>query len=231
MKHSQPVLTKCLQAALIAAPVLLAAAPSEAGITTTIDGFTGEFAPAEWSKNPTGAGTQGNSVAITGSSITLRKNLANLPNTVEAFFTLSSTFFDEIRPEFANGRLLKWSATGLYDFSKTGSAAFNRYTLTAGRNQGTPPFPVLNTSTTKTNEDWAIGEDYTNTTFVSSELRFALSKSGTSAATGVGTGVIKDFQFTAEYDVPGPLPIVGAAAAFAWSRRLRKRLNSAKSFA
>jgi hypothetical protein len=29
---------------------------------------------------------------------------------------------------------------------------------------------------------------------------------------------------TYEYDVPGPLPIVGAAAAFSWSRRLRRRV-------
>jgi hypothetical protein len=27
------------------------------------------------------------------------------------------------------------------------------------------------------------------------------------------------------------MPVVGAAAAFAWSRRLRKRLNSAKTLA
>ena len=29
--------------------------------------------------------------------------------------------------------------------------------------------------------------------------------------------------------VPGPLPILGAAAAFGWSRKLRKRLKSSKS--
>jgi hypothetical protein len=29
---------------------------------------------------------------------------------------------------------------------------------------------------------------------------------------------------TYDYDVPGPLPVVGAAAAFSWSRRLRRRV-------
>lgn len=32
--------------------------------------------------------------------------------------------------------------------------------------------------------------------------------------------------FSSSSAVPGPLPLVGAAAAFGWSRRLRKRLGA-----
>jgi hypothetical protein len=231
LKHSQPLLTKCLQAALIAAPVLLAAAPSEAGPTVkaTVNGFTGLFAPTQWSKDPTIV-TGGNSVNITSGSMTLKKNLANGPATVFAFTTLSDGLFDALRPTNANGRLLSWTATGLSDWSRTGSGANTKYNYSIAK-----PLPAvtLNTAGTVNNLEFSVGKDYTTTPFNPAnpdELRFSIAGVG-AAATGVGTGVIDNFVFTAEYEVPGPLPVVGAAAAFAWSRRLRKRLNSAKTLA
>ena len=39
-----------------------------------------------------------------------------------------------------------------------------------------------------------------------------------------GIGTLQINQFTVEY-VPGPLPLLGAAAAFSWSRRLRDRIR------
>lgn len=39
-----------------------------------------------------------------------------------------------------------------------------------------------------------------------------------------GYGLVQFNQFTVEY-VPGPMPLVGAAAAFSWSRRLRNRIR------
>lgn len=39
-----------------------------------------------------------------------------------------------------------------------------------------------------------------------------------------GRGLVQINQFTVEY-VPGPMPLVGAAAAFSWSRRLRDRIR------
>lgn len=39
-----------------------------------------------------------------------------------------------------------------------------------------------------------------------------------------GYGLVQINQFTVEY-VPGPLPLLGAAAAFSWSRRLRDRIR------
>ncbi len=235
LKHSQPLLTKCLQAALIAAPVLLAAAPSEAvSVKATVDGFTGVFANANWSKDPTSL-TGGNQVIVTSGSMTLKKNLANNPGTVFSFTTLSEGLFDALRPANANGRLLSWTATGLASWSYTGTqstANNNRYGFKAA---GKPsPAITLNTASVVDNSDFTIGEDYTTTAFNPanpSEMRFSIAKVGAGSFTGTGTGIIENFQFVAEYDVPGPLPVVGAAAAFAWSRRLRKRLNSAKTLA
>jgi hypothetical protein len=39
-----------------------------------------------------------------------------------------------------------------------------------------------------------------------------------------GVGLLQINRFTVEY-VPGPMPLVGAAAAFSWSRRLRDRIR------
>jgi hypothetical protein len=50
-----------------------------------------------------------------------------------------------------------------------------------------------------------------------------------SGTAGIGTGVISNFKVAAEYEVPGPLPLAGAAAAFAWSRKLRNRLKLSES--
>lgn len=41
---------------------------------------------------------------------------------------------------------------------------------------------------------------------------------------------VTDFSFQANYkEVPGPLPVAAALGAFAWSRRIRRRLSSATS--
>ncbi len=43
-----------------------------------------------------------------------------------------------------------------------------------------------------------------------------------------GNGLLQINAFTVEkVDVPGPLPLAGAAAAFSWSRRLRGRISRA----
>ena len=218
LKHSQPLLTKCLQAALIAAPVLLAAAPSEAvTVKTTVDGFTGVFAPSQWSKDPT-ITTGGNSVTITGGSMTLRKNLANA-HTVSSSFYFSDGVFDALRPVNANGRLLGWVATGRFNLSTSGASPNSAYRFTASYNE--LPTPAVVTDLFVHGDYYPFSAD--------SKIRYEIANANPVISTGIGTVVIDNFKFTAEYEVPGPLPVVGAAAAFAWSRRLRKRLNSAKT--
>jgi hypothetical protein len=230
LKHSQPLLTKCLQAALIAGPLLLAAAPSEAvSVKTTVNGFTGEFAPEVWAKSPTSV-SLGNSSVVTNSAITLTKNAANSTST-SATVTLTDSLFENLKPSGA-GRILSWQATGLYDWTTTGSATNTRYNFRA-RVPDTKLNPTSGTGNL-TDVAFTLGQSYDESPFDPddpSQLRFSIARTLSAATSGTGTGVIDNFQFVANYDVPGPLPVVGAAAAFAWSRRLRKRLNSAKTLA
>ena len=229
LKHSPPLLTKCLQAALIAGPLMLAAAPSEATSLTIVNGFTGQFAPSAWAKLPT-TPSAGNSAVVTNSTITLTKNAANF-TTVSATLSLTDSLFDALRPAGA-GRILSWEASGLYDWTRTGAANNTRYSFTAK-----DPFQKFNPNSgtaNLSNVAFTLGDSYVENPFDPNnpyQINFAIARLLNSNTSGTGVGVIKDFQFVAEYDVPGPLPVVGAAAAFAWSRRLRKRLNYAKTLA
>ena len=50
--------------------------------------------------------------------------------------------------------------------------------------------------------------------------------SGTTAQGGdIGVGTIYEFDPMPGAPVPGPLPLMGAAAPFGWSRRLRRRMQ------
>jgi hypothetical protein len=223
LKHSQPLLTKCLQAALIAAPVLLAAAPSEAiTVKTTVNGFTGEFASGKWSVDPSTPGTN-TSAAVNGSAITLFKSLAS-SGTASAFRTLNDGVWEALRPSGA-GRILSWKATGLYDFTKAGSNTTqninSRYTSTARETPTGTPLNLLEGATGNiVNKGFELGESYLVNPYDESDpsqVRFSLARAGTSGnvANASATGVIDNFQFVAEYDVPGPLPVVGDGAGSA----------------
>jgi hypothetical protein len=235
LKHSQPLLTKCLQAALITAPVLLAAAPSQAGssVYTTVNGFTGAFAPSsqsfQWNRSPASL-SNGNIATFNNAAtqLSLTKNPANT-TIVTANYDVTSALFEALEPFAGVGRILSWKATGSYNWSTTGAAANDKYDFRVDSNNS--PGADLNPSAPSSGT-FSVGNSYLINPFdgdVPDVIDFTVVRTG--SATGSGTGVISNFQFVAEYDVPGPLPVVGAAAAFAWSRRLRKRLNSAKSLA
>jgi hypothetical protein len=44
----------------------------------------------------------------------------------------------------------------------------------------------------------------------------------------VGDGAVYDFGEVSFRQVPGPLPLLGAATAFGYSRKLRRRINGAR---
>ena len=233
LKHSQPLLTKCLQAALIAAPVLVAAAPSEAyTVKTVVSGFTGEFAPVNWNRTPTSPNA-GNNSTIDATTISLLKNPANTQR-VTANIDLTDSLFAALAPYQGVGRVLGWRAKGNYNWSISGAAANAKYLFGADSNNSSDS--PLNTSAPISGGSFSISDTYPDplNPFDGNNnpdiVDFSVARVG-SSATGAGTGVISNFEFVAEYEVPGPLPVVGAAAAFAWSRRLRKRLNSAKTLA
>ena len=57
---------------------------------------------------------------------------------------------------------------------------------------------------------------------------FGFSIDGSDGCCGNGNATISNFNGPIA-SVPGPLPILGVGAAFAYSRRLRRRINLAKS--
>jgi hypothetical protein len=92
------------------------------------------------------------------------------------------------------------------------------------------------------NTYFAIDPGYTNNTSIVSSATFAnqsFSTLGITATGLVGTWTINGTSETIEVfvgnppappgtPVPGPLPLFGAAAAFGYSRRLRRRVNSSR---
>ena len=231
MKHSQPLLTKCLQAALIAAPVLLSAAPSEAAATVkaTVNGFTGAFAPIQWNRTPTSADTSGSSTFTNSDTeLTLVKTVPNA-SSVLGFIDITPTVVNALRPTGA-GAFVGWRSTGNYTWGISGTATNARYDFTAG--SAVDGATKLNTTASVPTGTFDVGSSFLIDPYTTDNLTFSIAKLTTSTQAGTGTGVISNFVFEAEYEtVPGPLPLLGAAAAFGWSRRLRKRLNSANTLA
>jgi hypothetical protein len=230
LKHSQPLLTKCLQAALIAAPVMLAAAPSHAAVvTSSVQGFTGLFAKTNWAlaSGIPNTGTPLNSVAFNATTpattLTIVKNNAN-SSSVNAIRVIDTALVDALRPiqgfDFVGFKVFgKFTFTGSnlarLDFSGQSNSDL-QLLETAPPNPGTP-VPTFTAFS------------FTGDGNLDDVVKFDISRLSTGIGTTVGTGVISDFKFEAYYDVPGPLPIVGAAAAFAWSRKLRNRLKPANT--
>lgn len=230
LKHSQPLLTKCLQAALIAAPVMLAAAPSHAAtISSSVNGFTGLFDQSLWSRATPApnTGTPPNSVNFspssgTATSLTIVKNNANTSSAF-AFRTIDQGLVDALRP-IGGFNFVGWKATGKSTFTGTNLAKLDfsgqsnsdlELLETPAPNPGTPVTTPTAFSVTGDGE-------------LDDQIKFDISRLSAGTPT-LGTGVITDFKFEAYYDVPGPLPILGAAAAFAWSRKLRNRLKPANT--
>jgi hypothetical protein len=89
---------------------------------------------------------------------------------------------------------------------------------------GNPPATSLN----------GIFQDFVACDTPSCSDGFALFSDGPTAASGPSFGSANDESYNSlnwsltPVPVPGPLPLLGAAAAFGWSRKLRKRLKSSK---
>jgi hypothetical protein len=222
LKHSQPLLTKCLQAALIAAPVMLAAAPSHAAVTTTITGFTGQFDPTLWTSSAGGTNTVTftPSLPSTPTTLTIFKS-STASSVISATRAIDLTLVNALRPN--NGAaFIKYTVAGKYTFTGTN---INNFAFVGDSNDRTAPLTPTSTFT-----DFSFVGFGPLSADPDDAIAFDISRSNSQAGSNA-TGVINDFTFVAEYEeaVPGPLPLVGAAAAFAWSRRLRKRLNSANT--
>lgn len=216
-------LVRSIQAGLIASTVALSAAPSQAAtITKVFSGFTEAFAPAYWTLNTAAGGT----ASFTGTTTLTLERPVNQGSTPAVTYLIDSSVLEAFRPAKANTFL---SGFFTYDYSwstGSGASATPRYNFAAIENfmvvaklnpsSGTTPVSGSNTSSTLSGFE---------------NFGFVHTKVGNTGTAGTfATGTISNFVFTATYsEVPGPLPLAGAAAGFAWSRRLRRRLKTAQA--
>lgn len=224
LTRSKRMVAKGIRVALIASPVLLAANPSHA-FQQTFDGFDEAFngpSPSAWTNQSTNGGTR----TFTTSLLTLTK-AANLTGKGGVSYATSPSVFDDYKP------------AGAGNFT-TGDVSFNwRWRFTPGTGttattagqfgfqpfEGTTTSDPLNSNTQAANT-WTNLAAYSSTVTAGETFGFNINAFFT-GGNGVATVEIQDFQFVANYaNVPGPLPLAGAAVAFAWSRKLRSRLKA-----
>jgi hypothetical protein len=222
---SKHLLAKGFQLALILSPLYFSAAPARAEmLTRTFSGFEGAFAPASWTTTNQG----GNAAAFTTTTLSLFKNIQVGTTAPKTSYLLNKTLFETTyKPLDAGSRAVKFlGGTLSYDWTWStasavgNSSSFYNFQATVDSIARTKYSPNTGTS--------AAGSDLFSLT-PTSNFEFAHTRTG-STAPRAASGVISNFQFVANYvTVPGPLPLAGAAAAFAWSRRLRNRLNSTQA--
>jgi len=237
LERRKSLLTTALKAAVVAVPVLLSAAPSQAAIVSkTFTGFSGPFDPLNW------VGTAPDS---TTNTLTLAKSAAlGTTSSVWALTTTGTNTLGQLisaRPSNAKAIFLggeftydwSWTPSGTLTGDVGNTATRNAFQFTVINNgtvAQTLPIsgaraggvPVSGSSANPAGTIFGQGDN----------LQFSLARTPKvlASTTVSSTGTISNFAFKAFYEeVPGPLPLAGAAAAFAWSRRMRQRLNSAQS--
>lgn len=218
------MLAKGIKVALVASPVVLAANPSHA-FQQTFDGFDEAFQgpnPSAWTNQSTSGGTR----TFTATTLTLTKGAASTGRGGVSYAT-STSVFDDYKPVGAGN-----FTTGTYSFNwRWRYTPGNLATATQGFQFGFQPFVETN-ATSPLNDPlqaantWSTLAAYNGSVAAGQTFGFNINSLFT-GGNGVATVEIQDFQFIANYaDVPGPLPLAGAAVAFAWSRKLRSRLKA-----
>lgn len=214
---------KALLLSMIAAPVVFLEAPSQAGtrlITST--GFTGQFASSNWTKLATGGGVN----TFTATTLTQTKPGNNSGQASAQQAVTPGLIASFNIPSF--GTFVK--AIVDYDYSWTGSTTvwnFGRigpYTAAVPLAANAP-----NSDKFKLNTSDPISGSVSQNVIAGEAFGFNVERSGGQSSANTGTAVISNFKVSAEYEVPGPLPLAGAVAAFAWSRKLRNRLKLSES--
>lgn len=227
LSRPKSLLLKGIKAGLIAGPILFAAAPSHAAstVTKTFTGFTEAFAPANWALTQTGGAA---AATVNVHAITLSRP-ANA-GTTAAVFTASTALLDAFKPTNAITFLY-----GSPSFNWEWQTSINMNNTALARYQFSPQVGGIVSSVKWNPQISAVANQvYTGSvnplTVIAPGGSFGFSHiktAGGSAATTTGT--IGTFTFEAVYSaVPGPLPLAAAAAGFAWSRKLRRRLKTAQ---
>jgi hypothetical protein len=227
LSRPRSLLLKGIKAGLIAGPILFAAAPSHAAstVTKTFTGFTEAFAPGNWALTQTGGAA---AATVTSTNITLSRPVN--AGTTAAVFTASTALLDAFKPTNAI-TFLSGSPSFTWEWETStnmNAAALARYQFSAQVVGSLSPIK-WNPTTTATADQVYTGS-VNPLTVVNPGQTFGFSHVKTGGGTAATTtGTITAFTFDAVYSaVPGPLPLAAAAAGFAWSRKLRRRLKTAQ---
>ena len=191
-----------MTAGLASATLGLAASPAQA-----LTQFAGDYAPANWTQSIGGDGSIDTSGAPT--SIILRGSDDGSGNDVNTDFTIAAPTAGTVSFDWNFSTADDEGAE--YDpFGYLLNGAFTQLTSDSGSStqSGSASFSVLTGQV------------------------FGFRQNSFDSAYGRASTTISNFNgptAAAPASVPGPLPILGVGAAFAYSRRLRRRINLAKS--
>ena len=161
-----------------------------------ITGFTGPYAPANW----TNGSTYGGSVDTSGAPGSI---ILKIPPVAD-FFTLESASYSITSP--GSGQVS-------FDWSASVAEAYLDFFLNG------VPYQVANPGGISGSDSYtvSIGDTFAFTTSSYDDRRpYDVLISNFSAPSAP----------TPPAGVPGPLPLFGAGAAYGWSRRLRRRLSN-----
>jgi len=220
------------RSALLASPLLIAASPSHAGtVTKTFSNFTDVFAPSSWN----GAKASDGSGSMNSTTMTLNATDSTPSGTYQFTF---DTAVNNAKLNAAGPGANYTFISGTYSFDWAWSFAGGPATKPKlGLVYPFTTFDGVNTPVqlwTYNGGDASVAASYTTTGSGSGVVSpgntfgFRLASTITGDFFQDSVATITNFKFDAVYtDVPGPLPVAGAAAGFAWSRRLRRRLKQA----
>jgi hypothetical protein len=208
----------------------------------TAKDFTGHFAPANWFGLTNGGGTAVFSPSMmlgATDTLTLHKP-ADSSGQANRQYTITQALVDKLAsPAVYGDSLVFKSATVSFNwaYSVDGGASASDFSFNAvgpyttpNNNPATGGAPLNKLNVLGTSPETGGGTSPV-TLAVGDTFGVQLFRNGgvPTGSPGVGDVVITDFEFAATYHVPGPLPILGAGAAFAWSRKLRNRLKVSNS--
>ena len=188
-----------MTAGLASATLVLAASPAQA-----LTQFAGDYAPGNWTQTIGGDGSIDTSGAP--ASIILRGADDDSGNDVNTDFTIAAPTAGTVSFDWNYSTLDTISEFDPFGYLLNG--AFTQLTNNGGglTQSGSASFSVLSGDV------------------------FGFRQNTIDSCCGKASTTISNFNGpTAPASVPGPLPILGVGAAFAYGRRLRRRINLAKS--
>lgn len=192
----------------------------------TINGFDGPFAFPEWegTPNPNPGGGTG---SIVNPNLVIRGSATD-DSSYEFKFNVADSGIEQYVKDNYDPRVVFVGGTVSFDWEWAATGAnlppFSRFTYAVtGINAGIPvELPTLKSGGNFLNiADYNLSGSSSFNVLPNSVFSFKIEN--TLPGLPATTGTINNFTFTGRF-VPGPLPLMAPVAAFAWSRKLRRRL-------